>query len=806
MTSTISGERASSTITNCTYPNSERDQISQSSRWERPRTVTTSYKQSGAYLRVPQTVIMPAETTILQEAAPADLDSAMRHIKACRRHLERQPATADVDKLIVRIVEVLNATEGITGGLEAKECCLEVLSQLAGVRSNCDAIAGSLSDVEDSFEKAFMSIATLDQPTAENMESHLLILLLRITQHNFTARDLLEMANGRIPLAVDCLLSTIRAQPPRQHAADLADIHCSCLRLLYELTLPESYFQAASGDLASSMHGSTVLIAGSGKPSSGTSDTNAMPIDALTALYHCHVNTLIAHILDRPLFQSIVTVFKPWIVANTAAKTHMKQSVSGGELDAISHASMGHLLAACQNLLLFSTEHGAKLRQHMATTTGLMQDIVLPYTSMCIAAVSAVEDAAAADLDLLPVLQRLLASLRCALALLSVACYKIRVLRPSLRDGKLLSAALAVPAVSNDVFCLASLVQFAVNADMLLRVDGAGNRPALGTTTKKLPLTGAAVSASVNYALQSLLTAAVEGLDAVADDARIRFARRIVEGEEKGAPIVSSGTTFDLLKHLWKCVDVARQSHGGQQQQASSSSSDSKEGNDEDATAAAAKAALVANLRAAAARSYPAAAAAASSSPVGAGGQLSSGARAPHHLPPLRRMREGAAKQQQPASPAAPPPPKADSEFFAPRCALSGRILSEPIILLVPAGQPLQRKAEAGAFTLAWSTGTSASKGSGASDSKASQEGKDDADSGSGNFVAYYCERDAVEEAIEESGGLCPFSGRRLAADGSTGEDLLVSCKGNVLQPRKGDPVMAAVQQWQLRRMMAAAP
>ena len=330
------------------------------------------------------------------------------------------------------------------------EAAFDVLASLAAVEPLREAVAGALEAAAAAADGAL----TLAPAAAPGARAAALALMLRLSPgYGLSARDLLELSPGRrLDGAVDCLVALLAApRAPRHLASDGAELALACARLVWGLTLPETLYAGAG--------------AGADDEEGGAAeDTNAVPLAELTRRYTSNVNELISLVLDRPVFQRASAVVRPWLVRHTKMRAVMTREegaagaaiggavlaavggaaaaaaaaaeaeaegddsfANAAELDGSMHAFCGYLLRAVHNLLLFSTEAQAKLREHVSAAGGVVEQVVLPYTGMVTAAIGAVEEfrarldaeggpaAAASAAELLPLHQQLLSSLHSAL-------------------------------------------------------------------------------------------------------------------------------------------------------------------------------------------------------------------------------------------------------------------------------------------------------------------------------------------------------------------------------------------------------
>jgi hypothetical protein len=315
---------------------------------------------------------------------------------------------------------------------------------------------------------------------------------------------------------------------------------------LWHLTLPEVLQQASNGD------------------------TSATALGALTESYAAHVDSLVRLVISKPVLESAAAAVRPWVLAHTLLRKREAGAAAGGatiaslaaaaelasasaksgfstssdvysgaatasELDPAWHAFCGFFLRFTQNLLVFGSKAQSDLREHIV---GVVASVVLPYVSLTTSAIAGLAD----DLRR----ASLLMSLSSALSVVAVACFKVRVLRPALRDGSLVAGALAVPSVAAHVPCLAALLSLCVNADVLLASASSG---------------AGAGAVSVNHVLEEQLLAKVASLDA---DDRARLLRRLRNASQHALPTVATGKSFDLLKAAaWPEVSLSGDEAGG---------------------------------------------------------------------------------------------------------------------------------------------------------------------------------------------------------------------------------------------------
>lgn len=732
-------------------------------------------------------------------ASPLELPEPWdaKRAKRCIKWIEVQGPQPISSEAVTPIIEALERCAA-EGDLQGAESLLAVLALLAADTTSASSIGDALPAISSSFESFFDQMASLD--TARELEASLLTLLLRVTSKQLGGADLLEACSGSIPVAVDCILATLQQREPSHKllAADHELLLLSAARLLHELTLPQTYFLAM--EAATGYTGSVVGV------ENKIVDPNAISIAELTALFSRKVTALSEVLLRKPLLQALVTVLKPWIVQRTAARQHMRLSVGGTDAaqDGVWHALAGHAFGTCRSLFTFSTQHSAKLRSHLAMGSGIMEQVILPYTQLLLT--MRAEEAAA-----------LLPSLRSSLALVCVACFKVRALRPRLRDGSLVTAALASPAAA-DVYALAPLIVLVVNCDMLLLVgaeggagggsggSGAAAKPGIKANKKEFgpatsPLKAAeptAAAGRVNYALLALIRSAVDRLD---ETDRVRCAHRLQDSADEelaAVPMQAEGTSYAHLKELWESVPrLTRSDMSVPMPVALAAEPESKE-----ADATAAESVIVPAAPAPEAESkheeapVTTAAAATTSKPIavplgGAPSLAWPAARARHHLPPM-----AAAVRGSPAAAARPPDQHAD--FFVPRCALTGRIMTDPVYFLLPSSAVLPASSVSSESAAAARVRGAAVAAPGSYvTAAAASESKDESDAA----MRVYCDREAGDDvvALGETGS---GSGEESSENVLPLARALAMRRLAYTEPADDDAVLVAVKQWQLRKMM----
>jgi hypothetical protein len=448
-------------------------------------------------------------------------------VLALRARLLVEPAPAPPAREALAAAAVVTAA--LSSSASAVEAALCALAYLALPAENRESVAAALEE--------FGCDLSVSRASTDNARAALLMLVLRLAPRGahgvpeLSASDLLDLSPRReLGGAVECIVALLRARPPRHQADDAAELQAWCAKALWSLTLPEVLQQASNGD------------------------TNATSLIVLTESYATHVDSLVRLVISSPVLESAAAAVRPWVLAHTLLRKRGAGAAAGGatmaslaaatelasasaksgyltssdvysgaatasDLDPAWHAFCGFFLRFTHNLLLFSTASQSDLREHMV---GVVASVVLPYVSLATVAIAGLAD----DLRR----ASLLMSLSSALSVVAVACFKVRVLRPALRDGSLVASALAVPSVAAHIPCLAALLSLCVNADVLLAT--ASSSSGAGAVT-------------VNHALEEQLLAKVAALDA---NDRARLQRRLRNSSEHALPTVATGKSFDLLQ------------------------------------------------------------------------------------------------------------------------------------------------------------------------------------------------------------------------------------------------------------------
>jgi len=172
----------------------------------------------------------------------------------------------------------------------------------------------------------------------------------------------------------------------------------------------------------------------------GDADWQNQAISKLTGMLNKHVNGLIKGIIQF----DIVEAFGRCICQHQMSHTHTDIVVK-------------HFLTTIHNCLLYCSENQKKLRQHLATQSTVVQDIMIPYVHNIL---PALYDQPQAGPQLIE-----WQNLKSTLQTFVVVTFNINVFRPQLRDVGTMPKIFETPNILSHISMLELLVKLAINVD-----------------------------------------------------------------------------------------------------------------------------------------------------------------------------------------------------------------------------------------------------------------------------------------------------------------------------------------------------
>lgn len=231
--------------------------------------------------------------------------------------------------------------------------------------------------------------------------------------HAITGRDLMELTDNDVSGAISLISFILRCE----HAPYV--VQSTAGRCLVELTAADSIFLA--------------------KGEAGE-DLQNQQITKLTGMLNRHVNSLIKGLIQFEVVES----FGRCICQHQMSHTHTDVIVN-------------QFLTTIHNSLLYCSENQKKLRQHLATQSTIVQDIMIPYVHNIIPALYDNPACCPSNIEFL--------NLRSVLQTFVVVTFNINAFRTQLRDNDLLVRLCEVPNILKYVSMLELLIKLSINVD-----------------------------------------------------------------------------------------------------------------------------------------------------------------------------------------------------------------------------------------------------------------------------------------------------------------------------------------------------
>lgn len=171
-----------------------------------------------------------------------------------------------------------------------------------------------------------------------------------------------------------------------------------------------------------------------------SADWQNQEITKLTGMLNKHVNELIKAIIQF----DIVEAFGRCICQHQMSHARTDIIVRG-------------FLTTIHNCLLYCSENQKNLRQHLATQSTVVQDIMIPYVHNILPALYEMPAAGPQNIEW--------QNLKSTLQTFVVVTFNINVFRPQLRDGDMIPKICAVPNLLGSISMLELLVKMAINID-----------------------------------------------------------------------------------------------------------------------------------------------------------------------------------------------------------------------------------------------------------------------------------------------------------------------------------------------------
>jgi len=336
---------------------------------------------------------------------------------------ELDPLTVEHLKVIYNYIETVIIACGAPDSFDVYEVCFESLSKLGFFLQSSaskELLFRTLEDVHEVYDVLLSCVETYEwvQPGATNL---LRLWMLQVVFSCFgfntiTGRHLMELTDNDVSGAVSLVSFMLRCQEAP------FEMQAAAGRCLVELTTADSVFL-------------TDEAYGTGDP-----DWQNQAISKLTGMLNKHVNGLIKGLIQFDVVEAF-------------GRCICQHQMSHGRTDII----VKHFLTTIHNCLLYCSENQKKLRQHLATQSTVVQDIMIPYVHNIL---PALYDNPTAGPQLLE-----WQNLKSTLQTFVVVSFNINAFRPQLQGTDVLIKICEVPNILTHISMLELLVKIAINVD-----------------------------------------------------------------------------------------------------------------------------------------------------------------------------------------------------------------------------------------------------------------------------------------------------------------------------------------------------
>lgn len=330
------------------------------------------------------------------------------------------PVTLEQLKAIYNCVEAVVISCGAPDSFDVYEVCFEALTKI-GFYLKSDAskenLLKVLEEVHEVYDVLLSCVETYEwvQPGATGL---LRLWMLQVVfacfgANSISGRDLMELTDNDVSGAVSLISFLLRCdQAPfvMQSAAG---------RCLVELTAADSVFLNRE---------------------EGSQDWQGEQITKLTAMLNRHVNGLIKGLIQF----DVIEAFGRCICQHQMS--HLRTDII-----------VKSFLTTIHNCLLYCSENQKKLRQHLATQSTIVQDIMIPYVHNIL---PALYDNPSCGPSLIE-----WQNLKSVMQTFVVVTFNINVFRPQLRDTDMLPKLMEVPKILTQISMLELLIKLAINVD-----------------------------------------------------------------------------------------------------------------------------------------------------------------------------------------------------------------------------------------------------------------------------------------------------------------------------------------------------
>jgi hypothetical protein len=321
-------------------------------------------------------------------------------------------------QVVLNYVEAVIISCGAPDSFDVYEVCFEVLTKIGFCLPQTgpkELLLRILENVHEVYDVLLSCVETYEwvQPGATGSLRlwMLQVLFACFGARGIHARDLMELTENDVAGAVSLISYVLKCEQAP------FEMQSSAGRCLVELTTADAVFMERSGE-----------------------DLQSQQIKALTQMLNRHVNGLIKGIIQF----DVVEAFGRCICLH---------QMSHGNTDVI----MKQFLTTIHNCLLYCSENQKKLRQHLATQSTIVQDIMVPYVNNILPALYDMPGCGPSMIEW--------QNLKSTLQTFVVVTFNINVFRGQLRDSDMLPAIAQVPGILSHITMLELLVKTAINVD-----------------------------------------------------------------------------------------------------------------------------------------------------------------------------------------------------------------------------------------------------------------------------------------------------------------------------------------------------
>jgi hypothetical protein len=338
---------------------------------------------------------------------------------------ELDPMTIEHLKVVYNYIETVIISCGAPDSFDVYEVCFETLSKMGFFLQSATAkelLFKCLEDVHEVYDVLLSCVETYEwvQPGATNLLRlwmlQVLFACFGYNKNNITGRTLMELTDNDVQGAISLISFMLRCS----HAP--FEMQSAAGRCLVELTTADAVF-------LSELH-----------RNGSEADWQNQAINQLTGMLNRHVNGLIKGIIQYDVVEAF-------------GRCICQHQMSHYRTDVI----VRHFLTTIHNCLLYCSENQKKLRQHLATQSTVVQDIMVPYVHNIL---PALYDQPAAGPQLIE-----WQNLKSVLQTFVVVTFNINVFRPQLRDVDTITKIFDVPNILSHISMLELLVKLAINVD-----------------------------------------------------------------------------------------------------------------------------------------------------------------------------------------------------------------------------------------------------------------------------------------------------------------------------------------------------